>query len=89
MLSFCVLDDIELVRSTTPETPNLKKSRSLGGSLKKLFRRSRKRSRSRGETSRESSFSRSSTRNVSQGPSREGSLSRTPVSPHSQETAIS
>ena len=71
-------DDLELVRNKgEPETPNLKKSRSLGGSLKKLFRRGRKQSRSRGETSRESSFSRSSTRNISQGGSREGSLNRT------------
>ncbi|XP_021354890.1 uncharacterized protein LOC110451288 isoform X2 [Mizuhopecten yessoensis] len=68
-------DDIELVRAQ-PETPSLKKSRSLGGSLKKLFRRGRKRSRDHGETSRESSYSRSSTRNASQGPSREGSLTR-------------
>ncbi|XP_069109920.1 micronuclear linker histone polyprotein-like isoform X1 [Argopecten irradians] len=68
-------DDIELVRAQ-PDTPSLKKSRSLGGSLKKLFRRGRKRSRDRGETSRESSYSRSSTRNASQGPSREGSITR-------------
>ncbi|XP_060073125.1 titin-like [Ylistrum balloti] len=68
-------DDIELVRAQQ-DTPSLKKSRSLGGSLKKLFRRGRKRSRDRGETSRESSYSRSSTRNASQGPSREGSIGR-------------
>ncbi|XP_056012261.1 C2 domain-containing protein 2-like isoform X7 [Ostrea edulis] len=86
-------DDIELVRGKreTPETPNLKKSRSLGGSLKKLFRRGRKQTRSRGETSRESSFSRSSTRNVSQGPSREGSLNRNvdPKDMQYQQTLIS
>ncbi|KAK3106854.1 hypothetical protein FSP39_001393 [Pinctada imbricata] len=71
-------DDLELVRGKeAPSSPNLKKSRSLGGSLKKLFRRGRKQSRSRGDTSRESSFSRSSAKNVSQGPSREGSLNRT------------
>lgn len=41
-------DDIELVRgkAESPGTPNLKKSRSLGGSLKKLFRRGRKQDRS-------------------------------------------
>jgi hypothetical protein len=86
-------DDIELVRGKreAPETPNLKKSRSLGGSLKKLFRRGRKQTRSRGETSRESSFSRSSTRNVSQGPSREGSLNRNvdPKDMQYQQTLIS
>lgn len=71
----------------TPETPNLKKSRSLGGSLKKLFRRSRKRSQGRDqEMSRESSLSRSSTRNADKGPSREASLTRTG---YSRESAIS
>lgn len=73
--SFDITDDIELVRAQ-PDTPSLKKSRSLGGSLKKLFRRGRKRSRDHGETSRDSSYSRSSTRNASQGPSREGSITR-------------
>lgn len=86
-------DDIELVRgkAESPGTPNLKKSRSLGGSLKKLFRRGRKQDRSQGETSRESSFSRSSTRNVSQGPSRDGSLSRNadPKDMQYQQTLIS
>lgn len=86
-------DDIELVRGKAepPGTPNLKKSRSLGGSLKKLFRRGRKQDRSQGETSRESSFSRSSTRNVSQGPSRDGSLSRNadPKDMQYQQTLIS
>ncbi|XP_071111304.1 phospholipid transfer protein C2CD2L-like isoform X3 [Haliotis cracherodii] len=71
-------DDMELVRSQDPaKSPNLKKSRSLGGSLKKLFRRSRKRSKSRGESSRDSSFSRSSDRRAgSQNPSRDSSLNR-------------
>ncbi|XP_067679954.1 C2 domain-containing protein 2-like isoform X10 [Haliotis asinina] len=71
-------DDMELVRSQDPsKSPNLKKSRSLGGSLKKLFRRSRKRSKSRGESSRDSSFSRSSDRRGgSQNPSRDSSLNR-------------
>ncbi|XP_061183846.1 uncharacterized protein LOC133192028 isoform X2 [Saccostrea echinata] len=86
-------DDIELVRGKAepPGTPNLKKSRSLGGSLKKLFRRGRKQQRTQGETSRESSFSRSSTRNVSQGPSREGSLNRNvdPKDMQYQQTLIS
>lgn len=86
-------DDIELVRgkAESPGTPNLKKSRSLGGSLKKLFRRGRKQDRSQGETSRESSFSRSSTRNISQGPSRDGSLSRNadPKDMQYQQTLIS
>ncbi|XP_022321160.1 phospholipid transfer protein C2CD2L-like isoform X3 [Crassostrea virginica] len=86
-------DDIELVRGKAepPGTPNLKKSRSLGGSLRKLFRRGRKQSRSHGETSRESSFSRSSTRNVSQGPSRDGSLNRNadPKDMQYQQTLIS
>ena len=86
-------DDIELVRgkAESPGTPNLKKSRSLGGSLRKLFRRGRKQSRSHGETSRESSFSRSSTRNVSQGPSRDGSLNRNadPKDMQYQQTLIS
>ncbi|KAL8558356.1 hypothetical protein ACOMHN_012920 [Nucella lapillus] len=68
-------DDLELVRPQEPGSPNLKKSRSLGGSLKKLFRRGRKsRSRARdGDTSRESSMSRGSGRNPA---SRDGSLNR-------------
>jgi hypothetical protein len=78
---------MELVRQQAPATPNLKKSRSLGGSLKKLFRRSRKRSQGRDETSRESSLSRSSAKNLSKGPSREASLTRTGHSP--RESAIS
>ncbi|XP_041372929.1 phospholipid transfer protein C2CD2L-like isoform X3 [Gigantopelta aegis] len=70
-------DDLDLVRrSSPPKSPNLKKSRSLGGSLKKLFRRSRRRSKSRGEESRDSSLSRGSGRNQSQGPSRDSSLNR-------------
>ncbi|CAC5415084.1 unnamed protein product [Mytilus coruscus] len=82
-------DDMELGKQQNPETPNLKKSRSLGGSLKKLFRRSRKRSQGRDdqEMSRESSLSRSSARNISKGPSRETSLTRTGQS--SRESAIS
>ncbi|XP_071172570.1 C2 domain-containing protein 2-like isoform X4 [Mytilus edulis] len=82
-------DDMELGRQENPGTPNLKKSRSLGGSLKKLFRRSRKRSQGREdqEMSRESSLSRSSARNISKGPSRETSLTRTGQS--SRESAIS
>lgn len=80
---------MELGRQENPGTPNLKKSRSLGGSLKKLFRRSRKRSQGREdqEMSRESSLSRSSARNISKGPSRETSLTRTGQS--SRESAIS
>ncbi|KAK7106244.1 hypothetical protein V1264_017519 [Littorina saxatilis] len=68
-------DDLELVRPQDPGSPNLKKTRSLGGSLKKLFRRGRKsRSRARdGDTSRESSQSRGSGRNPA---SRDGSLNR-------------
>ncbi|PVD27116.1 hypothetical protein C0Q70_12267 [Pomacea canaliculata] len=68
-------DDLELVRPQEPGSPNLKKSRSLGGSLKKLFKRGRKsRSRAReADTSRESSLSRGSGRNPA---SRDGSLSR-------------
>ncbi|CAG5123852.1 unnamed protein product, partial [Candidula unifasciata] len=68
-------DDLELVRLQAQEgstSPNLKKSRTLGGSLKKLFRRSRKQSKSRAD-SRESSLSRGSR---SKGPSRDNSLSR-------------
>uniref|UniRef100_A0A2C9L2B8 C2 domain-containing protein n=1 Tax=Biomphalaria glabrata TaxID=6526 RepID=A0A2C9L2B8_BIOGL len=70
-------DDLELVRPQLNDTdaepsPNLKKSRTLGGSLKKLFRRSRKQSRTRGD-SRESSMSRGSR---SKGPSRDSSLTR-------------
>uniref|UniRef100_A0A0B7BHJ9 C2 domain-containing protein n=1 Tax=Arion vulgaris TaxID=1028688 RepID=A0A0B7BHJ9_9EUPU len=68
-------DDLELVRPQSKNSmasPNLKKSRTLGGSLKKLFRRSRKQSKSRGD-SRESSLSRGSR---SKGPSRDNSLSR-------------
>ncbi|XP_052804410.1 phospholipid transfer protein C2CD2L-like isoform X2 [Mya arenaria] len=70
-------DDIDLhrVKKEQEQSTNLKKSRSLGGSLKKLFRRSRKRSVGRGDQSRESSLSRQS-RQQSQGPSREGSLTR-------------
>lgn len=67
---------MELVRPQTKDgdsSPNLKKSRTLGDSLKKLFkRRSRKRSKSRGN-SRESSLSRGSR---SKEQSRENSLSR-------------
>ena len=72
---FWLTDDLELVRPQEPGSPNLKKSRSLGGSLKKLFKRGRKsRSRARdGDTSRESSLSRGSGRNAA---SREGSLNR-------------
>ncbi|XP_064604423.1 LOW QUALITY PROTEIN: C2 domain-containing protein 2-like [Liolophura sinensis] len=67
-------DDIENERLTPP---SLKKSRSLGGSLRKLFRRSkRSRSRGGGESSRESSISRSSKRDASQASSRESSLKR-------------
>lgn len=86
---FFISDDMELGRQENPGTPNLKKSRSLGGSLKKLFRRSRKRSQGREdqEMSRESSLSRSSARNISKGPSRETSLTRTGQS--SRESAIS
>ncbi|KAL4229374.1 intracellular signal transduction [Mactra antiquata] len=83
-------DDIDLHKvKRNEETPNLKKSRSLGGSLKKLFRRSRKRSRSRGrgEQSRESSMSRQS-RHTSLGPSREGSLTRSSYNPSQQDTVI-
>ncbi|XP_059144747.1 phospholipid transfer protein C2CD2L-like [Physella acuta] len=68
-------DDLELVRPQSmeaPPSPNLKKSRTLGGSLKKLFKRSRKRSQTRGD-SRESSLSRGSR---SKGPSRDSSLTR-------------
>ncbi|BFZ13818.1 hypothetical protein BsWGS_16857 [Bradybaena similaris] len=68
-------DDLELVRLQAQEasaSPNLKKSRTLGGSLKKLFRRSRKQSKSRAD-SRESSLSRGSR---SKGPSRDNSLTR-------------
>lgn len=70
-----ITDDLELVRPQEPGSPNLKKSRSLGGSLKKLFKRGRKsRSRARdGDTSRESSLSRGSGRNPA---SREDSLNR-------------
>ncbi|GFS26682.1 C2 domain-containing protein 2-like isoform X3 [Elysia marginata] len=79
-------DDLDLVRpksqheDETAPSNNLKKSRTLGGSLKKLFRRSRKRSKSRGagegdrDQSRESSLSRGSR---SKNQSRENSLSRT------------
>ncbi|XP_060605436.1 uncharacterized protein LOC132757953 [Ruditapes philippinarum] len=84
-------DDIDLhrVKQNEENTPSLKKSRSLGGSLKKLFRRSRKRSRSRGrgEQSRESSVSRQS-RHTSQGPSREGSLTRSSQQPGQHDTVI-
>ncbi|XP_050417349.1 uncharacterized protein LOC126830900 isoform X7 [Patella vulgata] len=64
-------DDLELVRAKGNASPNLKKSRSLGGSLKKLFRRSRRRSKSR-DNSRESSFKNTG----SQNPSRDSSLNR-------------
>ncbi|XP_045208200.1 phospholipid transfer protein C2CD2L-like isoform X4 [Mercenaria mercenaria] len=84
-------DDIDLhrVKQNEENAPTLKKSRSLGGSLKKLFRRSRKRSRSqgRGEQSRESSVSRQS-RHTSQGPSREGSLTRSSQHTSHQDTVI-
>ena len=82
-------DDIDLYRKQKEtETPNLKKSKSLGGSLKKLFRRSRKRSRSQGrEQSRESSVSRQS-RHTSQVPSREGSLTRTPYTTTNQQDTV-
>ncbi|CAL1543471.1 unnamed protein product [Lymnaea stagnalis] len=68
-------DDLELVRPQSkdaPPSPNFKKSRTLGGSLKKLFKRSRKRSQTRAD-SRESSMSRGSR---SKGPSRDSSLTR-------------
>ncbi|KAL3885788.1 hypothetical protein ACJMK2_025826 [Sinanodonta woodiana] len=84
-------DDLELVRSQEhPEGSSLKKSRSLGSSLKKLFRRGRRsRSRGKGENSRESSVSRgSSLRHVSQGPSRENSLPRSPQTQSEQETLV-
>lgn len=91
ILFFCLFsDDIDLHRQKhEPDTPNLKKSRSLGGSLKKLFRRSRKRSRSvgKGDQSRESSVSRQS-RHVSEGPSREGSLTRSSHTSSHQETVV-
>ncbi|ESP01971.1 hypothetical protein LOTGIDRAFT_157105 [Lottia gigantea] len=64
-------DDLELVRAKGNASPNLKKSRSLGGSLKKLFRRSRRRSKSR-DNSRDSSFKTTG----SQNPSRDSSLNR-------------
>lgn len=68
----------EDINGITLEVPPIKKSSSLGGSLKKLFRRGRKRTRDVGETSRESSLSRSSMRYPVS--SREGSIDsrRTP-----------
>lgn len=62
----------EDINGITVEVPPIKKSSSLGGSLKKLFRRGRKRNRDVGETSRESSLSRSSMRYPAS--SREGSI---------------
>ncbi|XP_012943979.1 phospholipid transfer protein C2CD2L [Aplysia californica] len=77
-------DDLELLRphqKDAPPSPSLKKSRTLGGSLKKLFRRSRKRSNTRGNDSRESSMSRGSR---SKGPSRDNSLTRQSQREHEQ-----
>ena len=87
---FSLSDDIDLHRANKEQQQNLKKSRSLGGSLKKLFRRSQKRSRSqtRGEQSRESSLSRQSRHTSSQNPSREGSLTRSSYNASQQDTVI-
>ncbi|CAI9737302.1 domain containing 2 X2 [Octopus vulgaris] len=65
----------EDINGISLEVPPIKKSSSLGGSLKKLFRRGRKRTRDPGETSRESSLSRSSMRYPAS--SREGSIDST------------
>ncbi|CAE1291404.1 unnamed protein product [Acanthosepion pharaonis] len=72
------ISEKEDINGITLEVPPIKKSSSLGGSLKKLFRRGRKRTRDVGETSRESSLSRSSMRYPVS--SREGSIDsrRTP-----------
>ena len=89
MFLFLFADDIDLHKQRHDDTPNLKKSRSLGGSLKKLFRRSRKRSRSvgKGDQSRESSVSRQS-KHLSEGPSREGSLTRSSHTSSHHETVV-
>ena len=91
LMSWCycfpIADDIDLHKQRHEETPNLKKSRSLGGSLKKLFRRSRKRSIGKGDQSRESSLSRQS-KHLSEGPSREGSLTRSSHISSHQETVV-
>ncbi|GAB1602052.1 C2 domain-containing protein 2-like isoform X6 [Argonauta hians] len=71
----------EDINGISMEVTPIKKSSSLGGSLKKLFRRGRKRTREPGETSRESSLSRSSMRYPAS--SREGSIdsARYPYAP--------